>query len=95
MEQISEQTVQEHLHSAVAALGDMPRVTLNEAQAIEVRHGRPISVSAVTAHRASKPQAEPNLDVENHWAAVDQASQLVAILKEKHAGQLWPTLNLI
>jgi hypothetical protein len=29
------------------------------------------------------------------WAAVDSAGHLVAILREKHAGQLWPAKNFV
>jgi hypothetical protein len=70
----------EKLRSPLIAVADLPRATLTDAQLIEIRHGR----SIVMPHTETSG---------TEWAAVDSADQLVAILHEKHAGQLWPVHN--
>jgi tRNA pseudouridine55 synthase len=70
----------EHFQPALNAAADLPRATLTDAQLVEIRHGRSIPI----------PHSETS---GTEWAAVDSANQLVAILHEKHEGQLWPLHN--
>jgi tRNA pseudouridine55 synthase len=89
MDQLSEPTFQEHLQSAIVALGDMPRVTLNDAQLTDVKHGRPIRLEALEIPEESMRGAVTSKS-SSEWAAVDDGGQLVAILYERTDGQLWP-----
>lgn len=79
-DKLSADNIAEHFRPALIATSDLPRVMLTDAELIEIRHGRSIAM----------PHAEPN---GTEWAAVDSADQLVAILHEKHEGQLWPVHN--
>ena len=72
--------IAEHFRPALTAAANLPRLMLTDAELIEIRHGRPIAMP----HK-ERDGAE--------WAAVDSADQLVAILHEKHHGQLWPVHN--
>jgi tRNA pseudouridine55 synthase len=79
-DKISPDNLAEHFQSALIAVADLPRTTLTDAQLVEIRHGRSIPM----------PRSETS---GTEWAAVDSANQLVAILHEKHEGQLWPLHN--
>ncbi len=86
VEEITVQSLPQQLQPAVTALAQIPSVTLSEAQVIEVRNGRPILKTWLTA-------AEPISKVSRELSAVDSAGRLVAILYEKVPGELWPRTN--
>jgi tRNA pseudouridine55 synthase len=86
-EQLTADSLAAHLQPALAAVTELPRVTLNEAELVAIRHGRP-----VIAPQHCPDQLADGSNAE--WAAVDSTGQLVAILREKHLGQLWPVINL-
>ena len=78
------ESLAQNLQPALAAVTKLPRITLSEAQLIEVRHGRPISAPQLEARSVSSA---------TEWAAVDRIGKLTAILFEKRPGQLWPACN--
>jgi tRNA pseudouridine55 synthase len=83
LEELSADSLPQHLQPALVAVAELPRIELTDAQWSELRHGRPIAV----------PVAEPpagGADSSSEWAAVDDADRLVAILRQKRTGQLWP-----
>ena len=82
---LSTKTLAEHLQSPLTAVADLPRATLSDAELVEIRHGRPIAMPG------SGPGGPTVEDAD--WAATNSAGELVAILREKHAGELWPTHN--
>jgi tRNA pseudouridine55 synthase len=75
-----------HMQPALRAVADLPQVVLHEGQLVEIRHGRPIARPA--------PGDTKGVMTSGEWAAVNSALQLVAILREKRAGELWPVMNL-
>jgi tRNA pseudouridine55 synthase len=79
-DKFSPENVVENLRSALIAVADLPRATLTDSELNEIRHGRSIVM----------PRTETS---GTEWAAVDSVDQLVAILYEKHEGQLWPVHN--
>ena len=79
-DKLDAESITKYRQPPLLAVADLPRVTLTDADLIEIRHGRSIAMSQ-SALSATE------------WAAVDSADQLVAILYEKHAGQLWPIHN--
>ena len=79
-DKLSADNIAKYFRPALIAAADLPRVALTDAELIEIYHGRWIAM----------PHAEPS---GTEWAAVDSADQLVAILYEKHEGQLWPVHN--
>jgi tRNA pseudouridine55 synthase len=78
-------TLGQHLQPPLNAVVGLPRVTLTEAQLIEIRNGRPI-LSSWLRDICDAPAAA---DV----VAVDSAGRLAAVLFQKRAGELWPRLN--
>ncbi|MCI0331855.1 MAG: tRNA pseudouridine(55) synthase TruB [Planctomycetes bacterium] len=78
--------VTQRLQPALTAVADLPRVALTESQLIELRHGRPISASQSRSVSAAKS---------TEYAAVNVAGRLVAILREKRPGELWPDSNFV
>jgi tRNA pseudouridine55 synthase len=80
LEKLDSESLKRHLQPALSAVADLPRIELTEMQLIEIRHGRPISVPGIPENFAE-------------LAAVDAHGQLVAILREKRIGELWPVLN--
>jgi hypothetical protein len=74
------------MQPALRAVADLPQVVLHEGQLVEIRHGRPIVRPAAGGVEGATTASE--------WAAVNSALQLVAILREKRAGELWPVMNL-
>lgn len=74
-----------HLQPIVTAVAGLTQVTLTRAQNLEVKHGRPI----LTAWLG-------NATLLNHVgevAAINEAGQLTALLRQKNNGELWPVLN--
>lgn len=80
-------TLPQHLLPPLAAVADLPRVVLSDAQLVEIRHGRLIAMPTCGTGGGSLARTSPE------WAAVDAAGQLVAILRQKHVGGLWPERN--
>ncbi len=87
IEQLSPDTLPRHLQPALAAVRDLPRIELSEAQREEIRHGRPIAMPVIS-------QTAGGGESSGEWAAVDAGGRLVAVLRQKHAGELWPMKNL-
>jgi tRNA U55 pseudouridine synthase TruB len=94
LESLSRETMLNELQPAIAAVAELPRIQLNDAQLLEIRNGRPVVAPEDESAMASSPPRQPADDSPVEWAAVDLAGNLVSILKEKHAGQLWPAKNL-
>jgi tRNA pseudouridine55 synthase len=84
-DELSRETLAQHLLPPLAAVPDLPKVILNDQQLEEIRHGRPIGLTAVNALPVDPMEA----------AGVDSDNQLAAILHQKRAGEWWPKLNLI
>jgi tRNA pseudouridine55 synthase len=84
-DELTSENLSGHLQPALSAVRDMPRVVLNDAQLADIRHGRPAVVSV--------PTAGSSVDANAEWAAVDAAGQLMAILRQRHPYEFWPTKN--
>jgi tRNA U55 pseudouridine synthase TruB len=111
VENLSLESLSQHLQSPLAAVNQMPRVMLTDADLIEIRHGRPIKrpltdlpAAARLGHPATglcrlpgPPKSEAASPSEcksaEEWIAVDSCGELVAILRQKHAGDFWPKHN--
>jgi tRNA pseudouridine55 synthase len=86
LDKITAESLTHHIQPALAALSDLPRVTLSEAQLIEVRNGRPILKEWLTAPLS-------HAFATSELAATDAEGGLAAILYEKRPGELWPRTN--
>jgi tRNA pseudouridine55 synthase len=77
----------QHLQPALTVVASLPRVSLNDLQLVELRHGRPIvrNASADPLSGGDAPE----------YAAINAAGELVAIVREKRAGELWPESNFM
>jgi tRNA pseudouridine55 synthase len=93
VDDLTAESLPHKLQPAITAVAELPRVELSDGELVEIRHGRPIDVPRNGLGLAAKPQAACSW--EGEWAAADAAGRLVAILREKHPGQLWPTKNLL
>lgn len=87
LDELTNDTLSQHLQPALAALRRLPQIVLTEKQLIELRHGRPIEM-----RNLQRPLANPAAPIPE-WAAIDPAGRLAAILFEKHPNQLWPARN--
>jgi len=76
-DRLTEAQIATHLQPASIAVGHLPRVTLSPDQLVEIRHGRQVATT-------SDFHAAPEI------AALDEAGNLVAILREKTSGMLGP-----
>jgi tRNA pseudouridine55 synthase len=85
--ELTSQSLQQQLQSPLAAVADLPRVHLSLMELAEVRHGRPVDVSQPLSRTGILNSSQIE------WAAVDAVGNLVAILRQKRPGQLWPTMN--
>lgn len=92
LDELTSETLPQYLQPALAAVAGLPRFELNDTDLAEIRHGRPIAVppALATAEAASPGEVSPT-----EYAAVDHGGELVAILFEKHPGQLWPARNFM
>jgi tRNA pseudouridine55 synthase len=93
LENLSAESLSQYLVSPLAAVPHLPRVVLTDTDLMEVRNGRPVRqrpADIPAAHAASPSERESV----GEWAAVDRKGELVAILRQKNVGQLWPKLNL-
>jgi len=77
---LTEETIASHLQPASSVVGHLPRVTLSPDQLVEIRHGRRIATTS-------------NFDSAPEIAGLDEAGNLVAILREKEPGVLGPVRN--
>jgi tRNA pseudouridine55 synthase len=80
-------TLPRHLQPALSAVANLPQVSLNEGQIVEIGHGRHIANPDPGGSRTARTASE--------WAAVDATQRLVAILMEKRPGELWPIKNFL
>jgi tRNA pseudouridine55 synthase len=87
-DELTSNSLPQHLQSPLAALPDLPRIELMGNQIEEIRNGRPIVGAAV-------PKGDLLSSQPAEWAAIDAAGKLVAILFEKRPGELWPALNFL
>jgi tRNA pseudouridine55 synthase len=86
LDRLSPEVLALNLVPAVAAVSSLARIELNDAQLIEIRHGRPIPMLPGGEECAPRPAGK-------EWAAVNAHGQLLALLSEKRPGQLWPKSN--
>lgn len=90
LDQLTTDSLQEHLQPALSAVAVLPQVKLGNQQLEEIRHGRPIAKPISQRGAGGRP-----VPTDSEWAAVNANDELVAILFEKHPGQLWPRTNFI
>jgi tRNA pseudouridine55 synthase len=90
--ELSHDSLLRRLQSPLAAVADLPRLAVSNAEVIEIRHGRPIKLPRpeIPAAEAPSPAERKSAD---EWAALDADGRLVAILRQKNAGELWPGIN--
>ncbi len=86
LEDLTAESLPRHLRPALAAVANLPHVSLTEAQLLELHHGRPILVDWLCGALPPRSHAD-------EIAAVDSAGRLAAILHEKRPGELWPRMN--
>jgi tRNA pseudouridine55 synthase len=86
LDELNNDNLADHLQPALAAVADLPRIALDDAQLTELRHGRPIAMPAC-APDSARAAAE--------WAAVNPVGDLASILCEKLPRQLWPKINFV
>jgi tRNA pseudouridine55 synthase len=86
-DELSAINLAEHLQPPLAAVADLPRVTLNDEQLAEIRYGRPIAKPSESR--------QPRFDLAVEWAAIDSTGRLAAILIEKRPSELWPARNFV
>jgi len=87
LDEATQEAIARHMQSALSAVGVLPRISFDELQLIELRHGRPI---------ARNDSQEPVSDsLAPKYAAIDAAGELVGIVREKRPGELWPEVNFI
>jgi len=93
LDEVSADAVRQRLQPSLCAVADMPRVVVSEAEVVEIRYGRPIVLRRreVPAAEAASPSGG---FTGGEWAAVDSSGRLVAIVRQKKAGELWPVINL-
>ncbi|HVT27007.1 MAG TPA: tRNA pseudouridine(55) synthase TruB [Lacipirellulaceae bacterium] len=86
LEDLSRETLDQHLQPALALLSDLPQIEVSDSQFIEIGHGRPIPLPNGVECGATDAKC-------TEWAAINADGRLVAILAEKKAGQLRPVIN--
>jgi tRNA pseudouridine55 synthase len=83
-EDLTAETLSQHVQPALTIVDNLPRVALSEAQVLEIRHGRPILSSWIAGGVRRLDGSE--------LFAVDTTGRLVGILYEKKPGELWPAM---
>jgi tRNA pseudouridine55 synthase len=86
LEDVNAGNVAKFMQPALAAVPDLPRVTISDDQQTELRHGRPIKMPACA-------DALAQLKGSNEWAAVTSSGLLAAILQARQSAELWPAHN--
>jgi tRNA pseudouridine55 synthase len=94
LENLSRERLPQHLQSPLAAVAHLPRVSVTDADLREIRHGRPIKKPATEIRRA-EPASALECKSAEEWAAVNSHDELVAILRQKRSGELWPKHNFM
>jgi tRNA pseudouridine55 synthase len=84
---LNTKTLPQYFQPALAGVDYLPRFTLTDGEIVEIRQVRWINAPS------DLPDGSLS-DDKPEWAAVDSAGQLIAILRKKHPGQLWPEINL-
>jgi tRNA U55 pseudouridine synthase TruB len=82
LDDLTPEALHQHLQPALAAVPNLPRRSVTAEQVSALRHGRPITLDGGAASTGGE------------YAAVDVASEVVGILREKRAGEFWPHINL-
>jgi tRNA pseudouridine55 synthase len=82
------ETVTRHLQSPISAVPNLPHVRVSVREESELHHGR--SIAAVAETESSWFEKEV---ATSEFAAVNDAGQLVAILRQKEPGEFWPLIN--
>jgi tRNA pseudouridine55 synthase len=92
LENLSRESLQQHLRPPLVALAQLPRVVLTDTDLTEIRYGRTIKKPAIeiSATQAASPSERKTAP---ECAAVNGKGELVAILRQKHAGEFWPKHN--
>jgi len=84
VDDLSADNLSQNLLAAVTAVAELPKIEFNHLEIEEIRNGRPVGVSTDGGDLVAE-QVEV--------AAVGPEDQLVAIVRQKKAGQWWPVLN--
>ena len=94
-EDLTEESLLKHLLSPLAAVPSLPQRTVTPNEQSSLANGQSITLFApeVEADRAIALAKESAAEDFNEWAAVDAAGRLVAILKRRDDGRLWPLRN--
>ncbi len=92
LENLSLESLPQQLQSPLAAVAHLPRVLVTDADLVEIHHGRPIK-RPLTEAPAAQPASPSECKSAEEWTAVNNRGELVAILRQKHAGELWPKHN--
>jgi tRNA U55 pseudouridine synthase TruB len=97
LDELSHDSLRGQMQSPLAAVADLPRVAVSAADVVEIRHGRPIKLQRPEIAVANPLPSEAALTAEcaslDEWAAIDTDGRLVAILRQKNTGELWPEIN--
>jgi tRNA pseudouridine55 synthase len=88
IDELTIQSLRQHVQPALAAVPGLRRLTVSDAELAEIRQGRPIDL------RHDAPPFASEQGNRDDWAATNSAGELVAILREKERGRLWPVRNL-
>jgi tRNA pseudouridine55 synthase len=83
-DQLTHETLARHMQPPLAAVSELPQVVLDDAEIVEIRHGRPVDVIS----RSPSPTSS-----HAEWAAIDRSGRLIAILQHKRPQQFWPAIN--
>ena len=81
--------LQEHLQSPLAAIPDVPRLSLTSTQVFELQHGGLIRVADLP------DELQPVASNGGLIAGVDEAEQLISLLREVRPGWLKPFPNFL
>jgi tRNA pseudouridine55 synthase len=84
-DELTAEMLHRYLQPALAAVPDLPRVVLTSSDLEEIRNGRPIRLPAHMVAFSGDDQ---------DCSGIDADARLVALLRQKRPGQLWPTMNL-
>ena len=85
-----EARLREHLQSPLAAVPDMPRLTLTDEQVYDVQHGGLIRTEHLPAELQQVARSANGL-----IAGVDARGELITLLKEARPGLLRPSPNFL
>jgi tRNA pseudouridine55 synthase len=95
LDELTAEALAQHLEPAVVGVGELPRVELSGPQQAEIRHGRPIALPSKVFGAACASPAGVGAAEDDEYAAVDPAGALLAILRRRPDGRLWPKANFL